>query len=86
VHNTKIHLEFIACHFIIFFWEVLGTYLQKLLFLGLEGYHAFITGAAEGIGSQAVREFLGEFGASHKHLAFLEKVCSRERTTYDILN
>lgn len=28
-------------------------------FLGLEGLHVFITGAAGGIGSQAIREFLG---------------------------
>ena len=28
-------------------------------FLGLEGLHVFITGAAGGIGSQAVQEFLG---------------------------
>ena len=27
-------------------------------FLALEGYHVFITGAAGGIGSEAVREFL----------------------------
>ena len=30
-------------------------------FLGLEGYHVFITGAAGGIGGQAVKEFLGQF-------------------------
>ena len=30
-------------------------------FLGLEGYHAFITGAAGGIGSEAVREFLSKY-------------------------
>ncbi|KUJ23075.1 polysaccharide deacetylase [Mollisia scopiformis] len=29
-------------------------------FLGLEGYHVFITGAAGGIGSQAVKEFLDQ--------------------------
>lgn len=29
-------------------------------FLGLEGYHVFITGAAGGIGGQAVKEFLSE--------------------------
>jgi FlaA1/EpsC-like NDP-sugar epimerase len=28
-------------------------------FLGLEGFHVFITGAAGGIGGQAVKEFLG---------------------------
>jgi NAD(P)-dependent dehydrogenase (short-subunit alcohol dehydrogenase family) len=28
-------------------------------FLGLEGYHVFVTGAAGGIGSQVVKEFLG---------------------------
>jgi NAD(P)-dependent dehydrogenase (short-subunit alcohol dehydrogenase family) len=28
-------------------------------FLGLEGLHVFITGAAGGIGRQAVKEFLG---------------------------
>lgn len=28
-------------------------------FLGLEGYHVFITGAAGGIGLEAVKEFLG---------------------------
>lgn len=28
-------------------------------FLGLKGYHVFVTGAAGGIGSQAVKEFLG---------------------------
>jgi hypothetical protein len=30
-------------------------------FLGLEGLHAFVTGAAGGIGSQAVKEFLGMY-------------------------
>ena len=30
-----------------------------MTFLGLEGYHVFITGAAGGIGSQAAKEFLG---------------------------
>lgn len=29
-------------------------------FLGLEGHHVFVTGAAGGIGSEAVREFLCE--------------------------
>lgn len=29
-------------------------------FLGLEGYHVFVTGAAGGIGGQAVKEFLSE--------------------------
>jgi NAD(P)-dependent dehydrogenase (short-subunit alcohol dehydrogenase family) len=29
-------------------------------FLGIEGYHVFITGAAGGIGQEAVKEFLGE--------------------------
>jgi hypothetical protein len=33
-------------------------------FLGLEGYHVFITGAAGGIGSQAVKEFLGMFSTA----------------------
>jgi NAD(P)-dependent dehydrogenase (short-subunit alcohol dehydrogenase family) len=28
-------------------------------FLGIEGYHVFITGAAGGIGQEAVKEFLG---------------------------
>jgi hypothetical protein len=28
-------------------------------FLGLEGLHVFVTGAAGGIGGQAVKEFLG---------------------------
>lgn len=28
-------------------------------FLGLEGQHVFITGAAGAIGSEAIREFLG---------------------------
>jgi uncharacterized protein YbjT (DUF2867 family) len=32
-------------------------------FLGLEGLHVFVTGAAGGIGGQAVREFLSEFYA-----------------------
>ena len=31
-------------------------------FLGLEGLHVFITGAAGGIGSCAVGEFLGKSG------------------------
>ena len=31
----------------------------KMSFLGLEGLHVFITGAAGGIGGQAVQEFLG---------------------------
>lgn len=30
-------------------------------FLGLEGQHVFITGAAGAIGGEAVREFLGKF-------------------------
>jgi len=30
-------------------------------FLGLEGLHVFITGAAGGIGSRAVQEFLGRY-------------------------
>ena len=30
-------------------------------FLALEGLHVFITGAAGGIGSQAVQEFLGMY-------------------------
>ena len=30
-------------------------------FLALEGLHVFITGAAGGIGSQAVKEFLCQF-------------------------
>lgn len=30
-------------------------------FLGLEGLHVFITGAAGGIGGQAVKEFLGRY-------------------------
>jgi NAD(P)-dependent dehydrogenase (short-subunit alcohol dehydrogenase family) len=28
-------------------------------FLGIEGYHVFVTGAAGGIGQEAVKEFLG---------------------------
>jgi NAD(P)-dependent dehydrogenase (short-subunit alcohol dehydrogenase family) len=30
-------------------------------FLGIEGYHVFITGAAGGIGQEAVKEFLGQW-------------------------
>lgn len=30
-------------------------------FLGLEGQHVFITGAAGAVGGEAVREFLGRF-------------------------
>lgn len=30
-------------------------------FLGLEGLHVFVTGAAGGIGGQAVQEFLGMY-------------------------
>jgi NAD(P)-dependent dehydrogenase (short-subunit alcohol dehydrogenase family) len=37
-------------------------------FLGLEGYHVFISGATGGIGGQAVKEFLGQF-ALHQHSA-----------------
>lgn len=40
-------------------------------FLGLEGLHVFITGAAGGIGSQAVREFLGSFVRSFHSILFL---------------
>ena len=32
--------------------------LDRMSFLGLEGLHVFITGAAGGIGTQAVTEFL----------------------------
>lgn len=35
-------------------------YFNIMSFLGLEGYHVFVTGAAGGIGGQAVKEFLGE--------------------------
>ncbi|GAB1199116.1 hypothetical protein APSETT444_008460 [Aspergillus pseudonomiae] len=35
-------------------------------FLGLESLHVFITGAAGGIGKQAVREFLGLHGYAHE--------------------
>ncbi|KAJ5166807.1 Peptidoglycan deacetylase [Penicillium canariense] len=31
-----------------------------MAFLGIEGYHVFITGAAGGIGQEAVKEFLGQ--------------------------
>ena len=31
-------------------------------FLGLENLHVFVTGAAGGIGSEVVDEFLSEFG------------------------
>jgi NAD(P)-dependent dehydrogenase (short-subunit alcohol dehydrogenase family) len=52
-------------------------------FLGLEGYHVFVTGAAGGIGSQAVKEFLGEFSELLRsqvhqlsaHAKFLRKLC-----------
>ncbi len=37
-----------------------GKYLE-MSFLGLEGLHVFVTGAAGGIGSQAVQEFLGMY-------------------------
>lgn len=37
--------------------------LSRRSFLGLEGQHVFITGAATSIGSEAVREFLGRSGA-----------------------
>lgn len=30
-------------------------------FLGLEGLHVFVTGAAGGIGSEVVQEFLGMY-------------------------
>lgn len=33
--------------------------LSRRSFLGLEGQHVFITGAAGAIGGEAVREFLG---------------------------
>lgn len=33
---------------------------STMSFLGIEGYHVFITGAAGGIGQEAVKEFLGE--------------------------
>lgn len=33
-------------------------------FLGLEGLHVFVTGAAGGIGSEVVREFLSMFEKS----------------------
>lgn len=35
--------------------------LSQPSFLGLEGQHVFITGAAGAIGTEAIREFLGRF-------------------------
>lgn len=35
-------------------------------FLGIEGYHVFITGAAGGIGQEAVKEFLGWWRSYHR--------------------
>jgi hypothetical protein len=40
-----------------------GQSTASSAFLGLEGLHVFITGAASGIGRQAVREFLGTFAS-----------------------
>lgn len=37
--------------------------LPRRSFLGLEGQHVFITGAAGAIGGEAVREFLGVFNS-----------------------
>lgn len=42
-----------------------GKSLASPTFLGLEDLHVFITGAAGGIGKQAVREFLGTLALTH---------------------
>lgn len=34
-------------------------------FLGIEGYHAFVTGAAGGVGVAVVRELLGRIMQAH---------------------
>lgn len=34
---------------------------SRTSFLGLEGLHVFVTGAAGGIGGEAVREFLSKY-------------------------
>lgn len=34
-------------------------------FLGIEGYHAFVTGAAGGVGVAVVRELLGRTMQAH---------------------
>ena len=42
-----------------------------MTFLGLEGLHVFVTGAAGGIGSEVVREFLSMFAeAFHSMLRY----------------
>lgn len=48
-------------------------------FLGLEGLHVFVTGAAGGIGRQAVQEFLGEYVSVFFALCTSEKWTERER-------
>jgi nucleoside-diphosphate-sugar epimerase len=39
-------------------------------FLELEGLHVFVTGAAGGIGSAIVGEFLGRYGVVYGHCTF----------------
>jgi NAD(P)-dependent dehydrogenase (short-subunit alcohol dehydrogenase family) len=40
-------------------------------FLGLEGLHVFVTGAAGGIGSRAVQEFLGKLNFHSCRLIYI---------------
>jgi NAD(P)-dependent dehydrogenase (short-subunit alcohol dehydrogenase family) len=40
-------------------------------FLGLGGYHVFVTGAAGGFGDQAVKEFLSEFSFQTVMLSYI---------------
>lgn len=52
-------------------------------FLGLEGLHVFITGAAGGIASATVKEFLGKvwiFGAKQHLMAVLS--CRESRYSF----
>jgi FlaA1/EpsC-like NDP-sugar epimerase len=57
INSSKLHRVLLPSIFLV-------TFLRKMVqsqpsFLGIEGCHVIITGAAGGIGTAAVKEFLG---------------------------
>lgn len=61
VHSSGIELVVDCQHHGLKSLLAAGIMSGTASFLALEGLHVFITGAAGGIGSQAVREFLCEY-------------------------